>query len=113
MDRPTTPQDRFLLNPLPTLTQLSRIRYTIDVLLQQQTWLALRFAEITPSSDPQLTRSCHLHAADLLSGWTDVQRLVGSLMLGSFERLEFQDEIDQGVAGLRSLTDRYSPRNTQ
>ena len=113
MDPPINSQDRFLLNPLPTLTQLSRIRYTIDVLSQQQICLAQRLEEITPSSNLSLVQSHHLHASDIVAGWQDVQRWVDGLPTDGFERLEFQDEIDQGVAGSQVIIDRCSPNKTQ
>jgi hypothetical protein len=102
----------FFMIPLPTQTQLYRIRYTIDVLLEQQVWLAEQ-TESSLASAQDLIQSRYHHALELVSGWSDVQRLVDALPEKSFERLDLQDEIDQGIMGAHRLRDHYARHISQ
>jgi hypothetical protein len=113
MNHDRTAMDRSRLTVLPTLTQLSRIRHTIDVLLDQQAWLAEKLSEPDQPADLQLLRPRYLHATEISSGWDGVQRMVDELPADSLQRVEYQEEVDEGTAGSRYLIECFRQQSTQ
>ena len=105
-----------------TLTELERIRYTMDALSRSETVLHDKLEN--PALEqyyPVICADLHRHALEILWGWEQLYRRINMLPESFFDKYSFREKSGQGIDRIKVLVfytqhllrQRYEPADEE